>query len=223
MIEYTHKVNGRSRSMRISLDKNGGVVVTTPRFIPQFVIRKFVSEHAEWIEHHQNKIKAVKSKLAIHDNEVLLFGKVYKLVTKMDHKKKIGIVREGDELIINPVTETKASIQKTLDRFLKNLGSSFILKQTEIFAKKMNTTYGHVSFKTQKTRWGSCSSLGNLNFNWRLVHAPPEVITYVIIHELAHRTHMNHSSKFWDLVRKFDPEYLRHRGWLKRQGMALND
>lgn len=223
MIAYTHKVNRRSKSLKLSLNKSGEVLVTSPRFVPQFVIRKFVNDHEQWITEQLNKLKAVKTKLAISENEALLFGKAYKLVTRMDHKKPIGITREGDELIINPVTESKASIQKILDRFLKNLGSSFILKQTELFAQKMSTTYNHVSFKTQKTRWGSCSSKGNLNFNWRLVHAPPEVITYVIIHELAHRTHMNHSGKFWDLVRKYDPEYLKHRGWLKRQGMALND
>lgn len=223
MIEYTHKVNPRSKSIKLSLNKSGEVIVTSPRFVPQFVIKRFVNGQKEWIEHHQQKLKSVKKNLALNENQVLLFGKAYDLVVKLDPKKKIGIERIESSLIVNPITNSKVSIQKMLDRFLKNLGSSFILKQTEVFAKKMKTTYGHVSFKTQKTRWGSCSSKGNLNFNWRLVHAPPEIITYVIIHELAHRTHMNHSNRFWKLVGEYDPEYLKHRGWLKRQGMALND
>ncbi|MEO8581723.1 MAG: SprT family zinc-dependent metalloprotease [Patescibacteria group bacterium] len=223
MIEYTHKVHSRSKSIKLSINKNGEVIVTSPRFIPQFVIRKFVNAQQDWISHQLSKLNTVKKNLGVAENEVLLFGKAYALIIKLDPKKPIGITRDGDSLIINPVSDTKVSIQKNLDRFLKNLGSSFILKQTETLAERMSTTYGHVSFKTQKTRWGSCSSKGNLNFNWRLVHAPPEVITYVIIHELAHRTHMDHSARFWKLVSQYDGEYLKHRGWLKRQGMALND
>jgi predicted metal-dependent hydrolase len=223
MFEYIHKVNARSKSLRLSLNKNGEVVVTTPRFTPAFVIRRFVNSQQDWIEHHLKKIEETKKKLAISDDHILLFGKAYALQISLDPRNPIGVTREGDTLIVSPVSNSKASIQKTIDRFLKTIGSSFILKQTEELAKKMQTTYGHVSFKVQKTRWGSCSSLGNLNFNWRLVHAPPEVITYVIIHELSHRTHMNHSAAFWRLVAKYDPEYLKHRGWLKRHGMAVND
>lgn len=223
MFEYIHKVSGRSKSMKISINKQGQVIVTTPRFVPQFLIRKFVNAQEDWIAHHLKKLQDVKKNLEIGEDQVLLFGKAYQLKPELNPKKPIGVTREEDTLIINPVSDNKTSITKTLDRFLKTVGSSFILKQTETWAKKMNTTYNNVSFKTQKTRWGSCSSQGNLNFNWRLVHTPPEVITYVIIHELAHRTHMDHSTKFWRLVAKFDPEYQKHRGWLKRQGMALND
>ncbi len=223
MLSFTHKVNSRSRSLKLSIAKNGAVTVTTPRFTPGFIVRKFVSDHQDWITQQQAKLASIKKQLEIKENQVLLFGKVYKLEVKLDPKKPIGIVRVGESLQINPVTQTKASIDRCLERFLKNTGSSFILKQTQSLAAKMKTSYNRVSFKTQKTRWGSCSSQGNLNFNWRLVHAPPEVITYVIIHELAHRTHMNHSTDFWKLVEKFDPEYRKHRGWLKRHGMALND
>jgi len=86
----------------------------------------------------------------------------------------------------------------------------------------MNTTYQNVTLKEQKTRWGSCSSKGNLNFNWRLVHFEPPIIDYVIVHELAHRTHMNHSADFWSLVATFDPEYRIKKGWLKRNGLSLS-
>ncbi len=85
----------------------------------------------------------------------------------------------------------------------------------------MNTSINKITLRQQKTRWGSCSSAGNLNFNWRLVHYPPEVIDYVIIHELAHRTHMDHSSSFWQLVARYDPDHLKHRNWLKKHGVSV--
>jgi predicted metal-dependent hydrolase len=86
----------------------------------------------------------------------------------------------------------------------------------------MDISFGSISLREQKSRWGSCSSLGNLNFNWRLAHHPPAVIDYVIIHELAHRLHMDHSSAFWSVVKKYDPEHLKHQGWLKRRGLQLS-
>jgi predicted metal-dependent hydrolase len=223
MIEYVHKVNARSRSLKLSIDKKGTVIVTTPRFIPQFAIRKFVDSHRDWIETQLKKLQSIKKKLDVDKNQVLLFGKAYKLIANIDRSVPIGVRKIGEELHINPVQQTEASIQSTLERFLKSAGSQYILKVTEVMAKKMQTSYANVSFKTQKTRWGSCSSKGNLNFNWRLVHTPPEIVNYVIIHELAHRTHMDHSTNFWKLVEKFDPEYRKHRGWLKRHGMAIND
>ena len=86
----------------------------------------------------------------------------------------------------------------------------------------MQTSYNKITLRRQKTRWGSCSSKKNLNFNWQLVYFEPKIIDYVIIHELAHLTHMNHSKNFWQLVEKYDPEYKKHVGWLKRNGLNLS-
>jgi predicted metal-dependent hydrolase len=79
----------------------------------------------------------------------------------------------------------------------------------------------NIFIKSQKTRWGSCSNRGNLNFNWKLSMAPPEVIEYVVIHELCHRLEMNHSSKFWAYVKKMCPDYKNHKNWLKKNHFRL--
>ncbi len=87
-----------------------------------------------------------------------------------------------------------------------------------------NNKYGinQVFIKGQRTRWGSCSSAGNLNFNWRLAMAPTEVIEYVVIHELCHRQEMNHSKEFWRLVQEKCPDFKNHKAWLKRNQFRLN-
>lgn len=82
------------------------------------------------------------------------------------------------------------------------------------FSERMGLAYGKVSVRDQKTRWGSCSSKGNLNFNWRLVFAPGAVLDYVVVHELAHLRELNHSRRFWKLVERFSPDYREHRRWL---------
>lgn len=82
-------------------------------------------------------------------------------------------------------------------------------------------TYGRISIRKQKTRWGSCSREGNLNFNSLLMMAPPEVLDYVVVHELCHRLEMNHSARFWAQVEKVIPDYRKPRKWLKEHGSQL--
>ena len=88
-------------------------------------------------------------------------------------------------------------------------------------APSVGVDYGHITIRCQKTRWGSCSSKGNLNFNCLLMLCPEEVRDYVVIHELCHRKEMNHSPRFWALVAQACPDYARHRSWLKEHGRSL--
>ena len=86
------------------------------------------------------------------------------------------------------------------------------------YAPVMGVSYGTVTIREQKTRWGSCSVKGNLNFNWKLVLMPSEILDYVVVHELAHRIQMNHSAAFWAEVGKILPDYRERRQWLKVNG-----
>ena len=91
-------------------------------------------------------------------------------------------------------------------------------RKTAAYARKMGVTYGRITIREQKTRWGSCTSEGNLNFNWLLILAPPEVLDYVVVHELCHRKEMNHSGAFWAEVEKVLPDYKEQVKWLKENG-----
>lgn len=96
-----------------------------------------------------------------------------------------------------------------------------IPERVEYFAKVIGVTYGKITIRNQKTRWGSCSSKGNLNFNCLLMLAPPEVLDYVVVHELCHRKQMNHSKAFWLEVEKVLPDYKEARKWLKEDGSQM--
>lgn len=93
--------------------------------------------------------------------------------------------------------------------------------RVEYFAKVIGVTYGKITIRNQKTRWGSCSSKGNLNFNCLLMLAPSEVLDYVVVHELCHRKQMNHSKAFWLEVEKVLPDYKEARKWLKEDGSQM--
>ena len=94
-------------------------------------------------------------------------------------------------------------------------------RKAAYYASIMGVTYGRISIREQKTRWGSCSSKGNLNFNWRLIFAPDEVLDYIVVHELAHRKEMNHSPAFYRIVESVLPEYKKEQKWLREHGESL--
>ncbi len=101
--------------------------------------------------------------------------------------------------------------------FIKK-AKEIIPKKVEFYAEKIGVTYNRITIRCQRTRWGSCSSKGNLNFNCLLVLLPDEIIDSVIVHELCHRKHMNHSAKFYEEVEKVFPEYRKCHEWLNRNG-----
>ncbi len=104
---------------------------------------------------------------------------------------------------------------------LKKQARADLSARTARLAPLVGVSYGRITIRAQKTRWGSCSREGNLNFNCLLMLAPEEIRNYVVIHELCHRKEMNHSPRFWAEVAKVCPGYATHRRWLKDNGGAL--
>lgn len=104
---------------------------------------------------------------------------------------------------------------------LQKQAAAVITEKVSQYAEQMGVSYGRIAIRDQKTRWGSCSARGNLNFNWRLILAPAEVLEYVVVHELAHRKEMNHSDRFWSHVGDVLPDYKIRRLWLRKNGDFL--
>jgi predicted metal-dependent hydrolase len=98
-----------------------------------------------------------------------------------------------------------------------------IPERVRFYAPVVGVTYGRITIRNQRTRWGSCSAKGNLNFNCLLMKAPPEVLDYVVVHELCHRLEMNHSPRFWAQVERVLPDYKVSRKWLREHGNELMD
>lgn len=220
--EFVHRTSTRSRSLRLRVEQDGTVVVTSPPRVPSLVVQQFVASHQAWIAAQRQRFVSAKE-LTITGETVQLFGVTYTKKVAYSNSKPVGIAVKGSELLINPADPhwPESKILTSIERFLKNTAEQYIIPRTKQLAEKMVVTVKSITMRQQKTRWGSCSSDGSIQFNWRLVHYAPEIIDYVIVHELAHRVHMNHSSAFWKLVGQYDPEYTKHRGWLRRHGLSL--
>ena len=132
-----------------------------------------------------------------------------------DMQKKIAGQKEmATEQQLEKLTEK--DIRELADRALV-----YIPERVKYFAPQVGVSYGRITIRNQKTRWGSCSGKGNLNFNCLLMLTPPEVIDYVVVHELCHRKEMNHSKAFWDQVERILPDYKKSVAYLKKEGSAI--
>ncbi len=110
---------------------------------------------------------------------------------------------------------------ETLEKRYRNAARQQFESRVSYYHRITGGNYTSVTVRDQKTRWGSCSSRGTLSFNYRLIFAPPVILDYVVVHELCHLTHMNHSKDFWDMVASVMPEYKVCRKWLRDHGQEL--
>lgn len=138
-------------------------------------------------------------------------GWIQKHIEKIREMKEKKKETQGESVESEYLTNEE--IKKLADKALQH-----IPKRVSYFAKHIGVTYVKITIRNQKTRWGSCSSKGNLNFNCLLMLTPPEVIDYVVVHELCHRKEMNHSGAFWAEVEKVIPDYKEQVKWLKENG-----
>ena len=108
-----------------------------------------------------------------------------------------------------------------LEARYRRLAREKLDERVRYFAQRMGVDYKKITIRAAKTRWGSCSAVGNLNFHWKLILMPPEVLDYVVVHELAHRKEMNHSPAFCKIVGEILPDHLERRRWLKQYGQTV--
>lgn len=156
------------------------------------------------------------------EDKVMYRGKCYRVQIHKDTRRKRARVEiVGNQMVIHtPMAEEKFLESVLVDWLIRQAKMLFPVRVMH-FQRLTRGTVQHIRIKDQKTRWGSCSSLNNLNFNWRLIMAPPEVLDYVVVHELCHLTHLNHSREFWNMVEEVMPEYRKHKKWLQDNGYLL--
>ena len=148
-------------------------------------------------------------------------------VPKRELNRILEEKRSWIEVHLQEIKEREAE-QKALPKFsmqeikeLANKALAYIPERVKYYAPIVGVNYTRITIRNQKTRWGSCSSKGGLNFNCLLMLTPPEVIDYVVVHELCHRKEMNHSKAFWDEVEKVLPDYKSAKRWLRENGGEL--
>jgi len=153
-------------------------------------------------------------------SQIPINGTLFSLNVKFEENRTCDRIQLfNQEIMITTSFLSENSIRDSIVFWYKKACKGIITTRVDFYAKEMNVHFNRIVLKEQKTCWGSCSSKQNLNFNWKLMLMPPEIMDYVIIHELSHLLEMNHSKNFWKVVENMLPDYKIHRKWLKENGM----
>jgi predicted metal-dependent hydrolase len=157
------------------------------------------------------EIRLVETPTTIH-----VFGRLYqKMIELQGRRTGVWVQPTTGHMIVTPASGNARDAQRVIDRFVMSAGKQYLTTRVPELAERMQIPYQGMSFREQSSRWGSCSSRRHLSFNWRLAHFTPDVVDYVIMHELAHIRQMNHSAKFWAIVEQYDPHFRSHRRALR--------
>lgn len=223
------------RSLGLTLKMNGTLRVSAPKGVSTARIREFVLSQESWIEKNLRKYESVRQaypQKVLREGELLPYlGAQVPLhfepctTCKPSFKYVDGrIVCQVRREIWNAFDPSRPhpELLSALAQFYKKKARTVLEAAVSDFGGKMGVRPSALSFRAQKTRWGSCSSKGRISLNWKLMVAPPDVINYVVIHELAHLRYYNHSKSFWSFVETQDPEWRAHRSWL-RENQFLSD
>lgn len=211
----------RIRYARIRVLDARTVQVTVPKSYRQSEIERLLEEKKRWILKHLTLQHDRAMMLKERRDEVMYLGHQYavvfhefadQLITLDDGQKQI-IIRGDARLNWKSAVQRwcRGEAKKIITRRVHDINARFMLPFTKIF------------IRSQKTRWGTCSSKGHLSFNWKLTKAPPFVLDYVICHELAHTREFSHSKRFWRILTEMFPRTEEAKKWLKEHGYLLQD
>jgi len=218
MVAVTVRTSTRARSYRLSIPHHGGPVLTVPAHGRWSEAEAFLNRQTAWLE---ARLKRTGKPVAFIDGAIVpLRGIDHTIVPTGKVRGRVELVEGETTPVLMVPGEPEHHARRLID-WLKTEAQRDIEGRVAIHAATLGVTVKSVSMRSQATRWGSCSSSGNLNFNWRLVLAPPFVLDYVAAHEVAHLREMNHSQAFWDRVAEALPDMARGRAWLKAHGRQL--
>lgn len=216
---YTIK-RSRKRKKTISLQvcADANVIVSAPYFTPADEIRRFVGEKQGWIDKtvaRQKKETAQNKDKEYETGEQFLYlGQLYPLEMFFDPFENAGVVFRNNCFYLN-CRGDKALRKHYFVSWYKQKADGFIRHRVDFFSRMLNLPYDRIRITSAESRWGSCSEDNRIAFSYRLIMAPPDIVDYVIVHELMHIREKNHSSRFWQNVEEVMPSYKAQRRWLK--------
>ncbi len=225
-MKVIHEKEGFRKTYSLRINEEGAIVVKTNKLTTTKELEEIIKRHNRWIEKRISVFnsKSLELKLELKNGDIIqVLGSKYYLKLCINSKKvRPKVYFEDYNIIIESskilnYEEKKEYVRK----FLVKLSKEVFEERTAFYASKYNFKYNRISVKAQKSKWGSCSSKGNLNFNWKLLLFPIKILDYVVIHEVCHLKEMNHSSDFWDLVLIECPDYKNCRKWLRTRENTL--
>lgn len=230
-IEYSIQYVPNKKDVSITVDWTSGVSVTVPDNISQERIDLVLRQKAPWILRRLSEFNEIKPLTTRHEfisgEKFPYLGRQYRLkVAATDSTSDVILAFQNGKFIASvPKSSSPTWRQEQLriafrDWYMKQ-GHSKVQQRIKLFAPRLGLTPSKTVMKDQQSRWGSCTKNGTININWRILMAPMRIVDYVIVHELGHMIHADHSSDFWTVVASVMPDYDERKDWLRVHGPTL--
>ena len=218
-MEYIVIRSGR-KTLSLSVDKDGMLIVRAPYALSEKRIEEFISEKSDWIAAHsadaQMRTKERKERLSTAPEALPLFGEL----RPVSHEKPYGFINGQVHI---PENMTLEELLPYLRKLYSRIGKEYLIPMAIKRSEETGLKITSVKVNSAGTRWGSCSARKSVNLSWKLIAAAPELIDYVIIHELCHTVYMDHSKAFWALVEKYIPDHKQRREALANVQKTLSE
>lgn len=217
-ISYLLRRSPRRRSVGLRVDHDG-LTVSVPSRTPQRAWEAILREKSGWV---LDKLEAMRahSVPAVNwcDGELLPFlGSPIELVVEHGTPRTRPALGDGQLRVALPDPSDTSALETRVVQWYRREAMAFFQHRVAFYARQLDVSVSRLGLSSARTRWGSCTSAGSIRLNWRLIKAPPSVIDYVVIHELAHLIELNHSPSFWQVVAQLCPDYTMQRALLREQ------
>jgi predicted metal-dependent hydrolase len=218
---YRIRRSERARRARILVDADG-VEVVVPRRFPLRDVEPFVREKGPWIDRTLRRLR--ESEAELPRPRLVDGGSVPYLGERLELRVQTGrsrVVRRGGTLQVTVEEPGEEALRAALERWYRARAREEVAHRLDAACARAGKTYARLAIRGQRTRWASCSASGTMSFNYRLLLAPPEILDYVVEHEVAHLDVLDHSPRFWNLLAERVPAWREREAWLRRHGHAL--
>lgn len=218
-VEYELRRSTEASEPRIDVDIHGVTVVLPERAESQPT--ELLRENAPWVLEKRRvyqKYREEAPERTFEAGETFPYlGEPHELV--VEPRQSHAVANQTIRLRQSAVEQS--SIKQVLQNFYRSRARQHFADRADQYASQMGVEYEQIEVRNQRTKWGSCSTSGTLGLNWRLMMASPEVIDYIVVHELAHLRESNHTQAFWDIVAEYIPDYPEHAEWLDQNSTQL--
>jgi len=214
---YVTRISSRAKRLQINISATRGMEVIIPKRLPRSVnIDDFIESKRNWIiKHAQHATQAQQEIVLPKQIEFPYLNENWQVEYHLSNGRTEMIVRPDQTLIILAPSFGFSPCQRLLKDWMKKRAHANLLPHLDSISQHTALAYSHSKIGAQKTFWGNCSADKTINLNMHLLFLPRELVSYVLIHELAHTIHLNHSKRFWALVEKHDPNHTEHKKQLK--------
>ena len=214
--QFSYQINRKSiRSIRLQITSTNSFSVSAPHLLPLFQINHFIKKQSSWILAKSLQIREPSSLASLPFLSIL--DQKYDLIFHQSPKNTLLINSQKKQIAIFTPSLSQSHLNLLFQSRLKPFAKRLIIAEIKKFPQ---FSYKHLTVRNQKSRFASCSSRGNLNFNWQLIFFPPDQFRHIILHELVHLHVKSHSKKFWQTLMSLDPNCKTNNRWLKEQGTA---